>query len=331
MATSRAGYILRRSVQTVFLLWFILTFLFFFFRLMPGSYTDIMLGQGASAESIARFEARWGLDAPLWRQYIDYFINFLRLDFGASLQAQVPVLDYIGIRMFNSFILVAPAITAAYIMGSVLGSILGSVRGSITERVGVVGMVGLSSFPGFFVGIIVILIFANYLGWLPTSGMVTASTYAQFGDAAWWRPYLTTDFLVHYILPFSVIAIRGLANPGMIMRTSVVEVKNQDFSYYHRVTGLPYSRRLRHIGKHAILPVVTLYPVSMVRAISGLVVLEVVFNWPGIGNLLVQSVFARDFPVIQFIFFLAAAFVVISNLFVDILYGVIDPRVSVAD
>ena len=135
MATSRAGYILRRSVQTVFLLWFILTFLFFFFRLMPGSYTDIMLGQGASAESIARFEARWGLDAPLWRQYIDYFINFLRLDFGASLQAQVPVLDYIGIRMFNSFILVAPAITAAYIMGSVLGSILGSVRGSITERV----------------------------------------------------------------------------------------------------------------------------------------------------------------------------------------------------
>jgi peptide/nickel transport system permease protein len=113
------------------------------------------------------------------------------------------------------------------------------------------------------------------------------------------------------------------------MRTSVVEVMGQDFIYYHKVTGLPYISKLKHIGKHAILPVITLYPVSMTRAISGLVLIELVFNWPGIGFALVQGVLQRDFPVVQFVFFITAAMVVIANFGVDLLYGIIDPRISV--
>jgi peptide/nickel transport system permease protein len=117
----------------------------------------------------------------------------------------------------------------------------------------------------------------------------------------------------------------------MIMRTSVVEALGQDFSYYQRVVGLPEFRRKWHIAKHASLPVITLYPVSMTRAIGGLVLVEIVFNWPGIGSTLVSSVFARDIPVVQFVFFLVGAMVIIANFGIDLLYGIIDPRVSISD
>ena len=113
------------------------------------------------------------------------------------------------------------------------------------------------------------------------------------------------------------------------MRTSVVEVSGQDFAYYHRVKGLAKSTQLHHIMKHASLPVITLFPVSMTRAIGGLVLVELVFNWPGVGSFLVDAVLFRDFPVVQFVFFLVAIWVILGNYVVDIVYGIIDPRVAV--
>jgi len=113
------------------------------------------------------------------------------------------------------------------------------------------------------------------------------------------------------------------------MRTSVVEILGQDFAYFQRATGLPKINRMKHLAKHASLPVITLYPVSMTRAIGGLVLLETVFNWPGIGLALIEAVLDRDIPVVQFVFFLVAAFVVFGNFVVDIVYGYIDPRISI--
>jgi peptide/nickel transport system permease protein len=110
-----------------------------------------------------------------------------------------------------------------------------------------------------------------------------------------------------------------------------VEVQGQAFSYFQRLTGLPKSMLLRNIAKHSSLPVITLYPVSMTRAIGGLVLIEIVFNWPGIGYSLVQAVLGRDYPVLMFVFFLIAVFIIISNYLIDVLYGVIDPRVSVGE
>jgi peptide/nickel transport system permease protein len=111
------------------------------------------------------------------------------------------------------------------------------------------------------------------------------------------------------------------------MTTSVQEVRGQGFTFYHRITGLPKWRKLRRLGRHASLPVITMYPLSMTRAIGGLVLVEVVFNWPGIGYALVQAVLVGDFPVVQFIFLLVAAFIILSNFTIDVVYGVIDPRV----
>lgn len=328
---SRARYISVRTLQTIFLLWLVLTFLFFFFRLMPGSFVDIMMFGGANQETIQAFKAKWGLNDPLYIQYWHYLINFLNLDMGTSLQFRTPVVEFVQMKILNTLILAAPGITVGYILGSVIGTVIGNKRGSRLERYGIITLITIGSFPGFFIGIILILIFAVWLNIFPTSGMLSAEVSAQYAGAPWWRPYFTKDFALHYALPFTVVVLRFLYAPTMVMRTSVVEVMGQDFNYYSRVTGLPYVKRMRHLAEHSILPVITLYPVSMTRAISGLVLIEIVFNWPGIGYALVQAVLSRDFPVVQFVFFVTAAIVIIANFGVDIIYGFIDPRISVGE
>lgn len=328
---SRARFLAVRTLQTVFMLWLVLTFLFFFFRLLPGDFTDIMVFRGASEESIQRFRENWGLNDPLYVQYYRYIINFATGDVGTSLQFRQPVWDYVKLKIFNSFILVAPGITIAYFLGGIWGGTIGSKRGSRLEKYGIPPVVFLGAIPEFVTSIFLIIIFAGFFDVLPTSGMFSFATSSAFADAPWWRPYLTLDFLTHYLLPFTAVLLRYAYLPVLIMRTSVVEVSGQDFFFYHKMTGLPGIARLRHLLKHSSLPLITLYPVSMTRALGGLVLIEVVFNWPGIGFTLVQSVLSRDYPVVQFVFFLVAAWVIIANFGVDVIYGIIDPRVSVGE
>lgn len=328
---NQARYIGFRLVQSVFLIWAVVTLLFFFFRLMPGSYADLMLAQGASPEVAEQFVERWGLNDPLYVQYGRYMENLLHLNMGSSLQFNRPVLDVVGIRIFNSFILIAPAITFAYILGSGIGVIFGSKRGSRLERWGILPLIFLGSFPAFFTAMVLIVIFAGWLDLFPTSGMLSAQAQRQFGNAVWWRQYVSIDFAMHYILPFTAVVLRYLFLPSLIMRTNVVEVIDQDFMNYHRLTGVSTMKRLRQLAKHASLPVITLYPVSLTRALGGLVLIETVFNWQGIGFTLVNAVLSRDFPIIQFVFLLIAVFIIFANLIVDIVYGYIDPRVRIGD
>lgn len=327
----RLGYVLKRGAQTIFILWFIMTFLFFFFRFMPGDYADLMLFQGADAATVEAFNDKWGLDEPIYVQYGRYVVNFLQLDMGQSLQFGSSVVDYVWPKLFNTLVLVGPGITVGYLLSSVIGTVMGNLRGSRFERYGLVVLVTIGSFPVFFIGIVFIIVFAAWLNWFPTSGMISPEVQSQLAEAAWWRQYFTADFAWHYTLPFVAIVLRYLYTPTLIMRTSVVETSTQDFTFYHRITGLPYANRLKHIGRHSILPLITVYPVSMTRAVSGLVLLEMVFNWPGIGYTLIQAVLSRDFPVVQFVFFVSAAFVVIANFSIDLLYSVVDPRISVGE
>lgn len=328
---SRVRYFAFRAVQTVFMLWLALTLLFFFFRMMPGDYTDLMLHQGASPESVEAFRESWGLDDPLHVQYYRYLINLLQGDAGTSLVYRVPVWGYIKNKIFNSFILIAPGITLAYLLGSAYGTIAGTNRGSVIEKYGIVPVIFLGSFPAFVTAIFLVIIFAGTLDWFPTSGMLSGAGRGTLSEVSWWRPYLSADFAHHYVLPFTAVVLRYLYLPSLVMRTSVIEVMGQAFTEYHRRTGISRFAQLRHLGKHASLPVITIYPVSMTRAIGGLVLIEAVFNWPGIGSALIESVFSRDFPIIQVVFFIVAAFIIIANFVVDVLYGIIDPRVSVGD
>ena len=303
--------------------------LFFFFRLIPGGYTTILAQQGATQESIEAFRRHWGLNQPLHIQYFSFLEGYLTLDIGNSFQYNEPVWDFVKMKIFNSFILVAPGITFGYICGSVLGTIFGTKRGSKLETWGLLPIIFTGAIPIFFTGVVAIIVFAQWLNIFPTGGIMDVTKRAGLAGEPWWKMYTTKSFLVHYILPFTVIATRYLYNPTLIMRTSVVEILGQDFAYFQRATGLPKINRMKHLAKHASLPVITLYPVSMTRAIGGLVLLETVFNWPGIGLALIEAVLDRDIPVVQFVFFLVAAFVVFGNFVVDIVYGYIDPRISI--
>lgn len=324
----RVRYLLKRTVLSIVLLWLVITFLFFFFRFMPGSYTDLMTFAGASEETIREFEQRWGLDRPLYVQYYSYIRNMLLLDAGASLQYRVPVWEYVNVRILNSLILILPGITAAYVVGTVLGTLLGKFRGTKWEEYGIVPILLTGTFPAFFTSILLIVIFAGWLGWFPTSGIMDPG---ERRGLEWWQVYFTTNFLWHYTLPVTAVFLRYLFLPSLIMRTSVVETLREDFVEYHRLTGIPKRAQYHHIGKNSILPIITMYPISTTRAIGGLVLIETVFNWPGIGFALIDAVLARDFPVVQFVFFLIAAYIIIANYVIDILYGVIDPRVSIGE
>lgn len=326
---SRARYFIKRTLQTIVLLWLALTLLFLLFRLMPGDYGDILLLGGADPATVAEFRETWGLDDPLYVQYIRYLTNFVLLDAGVSIQTQEPVWEYVRIKIFNTFILVAPAITFAYLLGALLGAFAGWRRGGRFERHLPVPLLFVGAIPEFFMAMLMIIIFAGMLDWFPISGMIDPVLSTQLEGASWWRIYTTKTFAMHYILPFTTVVLRFLFLPSLIMRTSVVEILGQDFVFYQRVAGLPKSHRLRTISKHSSLPVITMYPISMARAIGGLVLIETVFNWPGMGYALVQAVLARDFATVQFVFFAIAAFVIVANYVVDILYGVIDPRVSI--
>jgi peptide/nickel transport system permease protein len=328
---SRARYVLGRIVQTIFLLWVILTFLFFLFKLLPGDLASQLALQGASEEYIEQFRENWGLNDPLHIQYIRFLTNFVTLDYGRSMRFNKPVLEFVRIRIFNSFILIAPALTLSYIIGAALGAVLGTKRGSRWEKFGIMPIIILGSIPGFFLAIILVVVFAGVLNWFPTSGMVGPTIANQYSDAPWWRIYLTESFAMHYVLPLATIVLRYLYIPMLIMRTSVIEISGEDFSYYHKITGLPKLARLKHVAKHGSLPVITNYPLSLGKAVGGLVLIEIVFNWPGIGFTLLQSVLQRDLPTLRFVFFLIALVIVLGNFAVDLLYGYIDPRVSVAD
>ncbi len=324
--SSLKRYFAVRSAQTVVMLFLVLTALFVLFRSMPGDFTAQMAAAGANEAALEQIRQKWGLNQPLYVQYFEYISNLLQGDLGESPVYRVDVWEFVKLRMFNTFILVAPAMTFTYLFGSLVGTIAGSKRGGLLERLGIVPVIATGSFPAFFTSIVLIVVFANWFNLFPTSGMLSATSTTGL---EWWEPYLTWDFAHHYILPFTAVFLRYLFIPSLIMRTSVVEVMGQDHTEYHRLTGLPSVKRLRHVAKHASLPVITIYPVSLARALGGVVLIETVFNWPGIGFTLVEAVLGRDYPVVQFVFFVVATFVILSNFAVDLVYGVIDPRIRI--
>jgi peptide/nickel transport system permease protein len=326
---SQAKYILKRTAITAVLIYLVASALFLFFRFMPGSYSSIMLQQGLGPEQIAVLERKWGLNQPLHVQYLNYIRNMLSADVGQSFVYGTNVWELVRPRMLNSFILIAPAVTVSYLVGGVLGAAMGNNRGTRFEKYGIVVVSTFKTVPVFLSGIILLTIFASQFDVFPSSGMLSTETTRALSGQPFYAMFGTADFWMHYFLPFVTVMTFFITLPSLIMRTNVVETLGQDFLYYHRITGLNRSLKFKKLIKHASLPVITLYPVSMTRALGGMVLVEGVFNWPGIGKLLVDSVLARDYPVVQFVFIVAAIWVIIGNYVIDILYSVIDPRVAI--
>ncbi len=318
-------YIGRRLLQSLFVLWVIITILFFFFLLAPGSPVAAYIDTTFTAEQEASVMARFGLDKPLYMQYFIYVGNLLRGDLGDSFFYGDSVVGLIGDVLPNTLYLTLTSLVIAYLAGVLGGIFLAAQRGKPVERGGIVFTLITRAAPEFWVGMILLAIFAFQLRWLPSSGTGGATTiYASEVEKL-----TSPEFWRHMLLPMTTLALYLHGLPLLLMRSNMLEVMDQDFITMGRLIGYGERRlMLQHAARNAMLPVITALALGVGYSIGGNVVIENVFGWPGIGRLLVRAVSSSDYPLAQGAFVIIAAIIVALNFIADVLYSLLDPRVG---
>ena len=299
-------YIIRRLGYSVISLVLLSLTIFFFVR-VTGDPAVLLVEPGASKADLEQIRQQFGLDRPLFVQYGHFVSALVRGDFGQSFYYRTPVLELYLSRLPNSLMLAAAAMALSLLIGIPSG-ILAAVRvNGWWDRVGkIFSLLGLS-LPSFWVGLVMILFFSVYLGWLPSSGAGTVS---------------------HLIMPAFALGWFFAAAHMRMTRSSMLEVMGSEYVKLARLKGLPERMVItKHAFKNALIPVLTLAGINLVIMVNVAVVVETVFAWPGIGRLLYEGVAFRDFPVVQATVLLGGAMIVVVNLLVDILYAVIDPRI----
>ena len=315
-------YLAQRLLMMVITIWAVLTIVFFMIRLIPGDPTTVFVREDMPLEAIRQQRAAWGLDDPLYVQYLRYLGNLATLNFGDSFQQRLPVGDVLWKAVGNTLILLVPATVFMTVLGAVLGAVAGWRRGSRFEASTVVVSLLLRSMPTFFIGMLLLMFFAYNWQWLPPGGMVEPGSFPSF-----WSMLISPGLWKHLALPTAAVVLHGVYAPMLLMRTSIIEFKGEDFVEVLRAKGLPEREIIRHAARNAILPLITSTAITFALLVDGQVVLEQVFSWPGAGRLVVRAMLDRDYPVLQAAFFLVATSVVVANFIADMLYGYLDPRV----
>lgn len=284
------------------------TFAFFILKL-SGDPALIILSPDAPPEVVVAFRRAWGLDLPVWEQYLRYWGNILQGDFGHSMRDNRPVLDLIVSRLPATLVLAIPTLILKVSIGIPAGVCAALMRNSWADRTIIVGSALGYAVPNFVMGFILVIIFAVNLGWLSTGG---------FDDP--------TDM----ILPVITLGTAGAAVIARFTRSAMVDVLGQPYVRAALAKGLPWRKVvIFHVMPNAAIPTVTIIGLMVGSLVGGAVVVETVFSWPGIGRLLVQSVSNRDLMVVQALLIIFSITMVTANLIVDILYGILDPRVRV--
>jgi peptide/nickel transport system permease protein len=299
-------FVLRRLGYAVLSL-FLLSVTIFLFVRVTGDPTVLLVEPGASQADMEALRAELGLDRSLAVQYVTFLRDIVRGDFGRSFYYRTPVLELYVSRLPNSLLLALAAMAFSLIIGIPSG-IMAAVRvGGWWDSAGkTFALLGLSM-PSFWVGLLLILFFSVYLGWLPSSGSGTV-----------W----------HVLMPAFALGWYFAAAHMRLTRSSMLEVLGSEYVKLARLKGLPELRVIaKHAFKNALIPVLTLAGINLVLMVNVAVVVETVFAWPGIGRLLYEGIAFRDFPVVQATVLLAGSMIVVVNLVVDVLYAVIDPRI----
>ncbi len=300
------GYIGRRAGYSLLSL-FLLSVTIFLFVRVTGDPAALLVEPGASEADIAAIHEQFGLNRPLIVQYGIFISSILQGDFGQSFYYRTPVLELYLSRLPNSLMLAIVAMSFSLLIGIPSG-ILAAVRvGKFWDSAGkMFALLGLS-LPSFWVGLVMILFFSVFLGWLPSSGSGTP---------------------LHLIMPAFALGWYFAAAHMRLTRSSMLEVLGSEYVKLARIKGLPQSLVIaKHAFKNALIPVLTLAGINLVIMVNVAVVVETVFAWPGIGRLLYEGISFRDFPVVQGVVLMGGSMIIIVNLAVDILYGVIDPRI----
>jgi peptide/nickel transport system permease protein len=316
---SLTGYALRRLLAALPLLWIIWTLTFLVGRLLPGDPFDLYASPNISPEALDRLRRAYGLDRSLPLQYLSQLGAMLRGDLALSTSQGRPVSTVLAEAIGPTLLLAIPALLAQLACGFALGVASALRRDSAIDRMlGGVSLV-LYSTPTFLLGILLTMVFAYGLDWLPPSHMASV-------DPGIGGPFV--DRLRHLALPLLTLVLGSFALPLRLARDGTLEAAAQEFVLGARSRGLPEWRVIgRHALRHAVLPVLTLMGMLLPLLLSGALVVEVVFSWPGLGQVTFQAIRARDYPVVQATALLSAAMVVVGSLMADLMTALVDPRV----
>jgi glutathione transport system permease protein len=301
------NYFLKRLMGLIPTLLIVAVLVFLFVHMLPGDPARLAAGQEADEQTVATVRQELGLDKPLPQQFVSFFGHMLQGDFGTSIRTRRPVSAEIGERFFPTVMLTITSMAWAVIFGMGIGIVSAVFRNEWPDRLGMTLAVSGISFPAFALGMLLMQIFSVELGWLPTVGADT------------WR---------HYILPSLTLGAAVAAVMARFTRASFVEVIQEDFVRTARAKGVrERSVIAKHCLRNALIPVVTMMGLQFGFLLGGSIVVEAVFNWPGLGRLLVDSVQMRDYPVIQTLVLLFSLEFILINLVVDVLYGYINPTI----
>ncbi|EOC1341982.1 glutathione ABC transporter permease GsiC [Cronobacter dublinensis] len=301
------SYIIKRLLGLIPTLLIVAVLVFLFVHLLPGDPARLVAGPEADAEVINLVRHQLGLDQPLWQQFWHYISNVVRGDFGISLVSRRPVSEEIATRFMPTFWLTLASMSWAMLFGLAAGIVAAVWRNRWPDRLSMTLAVSGISFPAFALGMLLMHIFSVQLGWLPTVG------------ADSWR---------HYILPSVTLGAAVAAVMARFTRASFVDVLGEDYMRTARAKGVSEKWViLKHGLRNAMIPVVTMMGLQFGFLLGGSIVVEKVFNWPGLGRLLVDSVEMRDYPVIQAEVLLFSLEFILINLVVDVLYAAINPAI----
>jgi peptide/nickel transport system permease protein len=311
------GYVLRRLLLAVPVLFGVSLLVFAVMHLAPGDPAAIMLGAQATREDIERLHRELGLDRPFPVQYARWLGRVVQGDLGRSIPLGREVLPEVLTRFKATLILTGGALLVAVAIGVPAGIVSATRQYSWLDRVSMAVAVTGVSLPVFWTGIMLIIVFALTLRWLPSAGM-----YAPYGGGD------LADLLWHLVLPAVTLGTASAAALARMTRSSVLEIVRQDFVRSARAKGLAERAVVgRHVLKNAVNPVVTVLGIQVGTLLGGAILTETVFSWPGLGSMMVRAIQARDYPLVQGGVLLIATTFVCVNLLVDLLYAVFDPRI----
>ncbi|HWO76005.1 MAG TPA: ABC transporter permease [Bacillus sp. (in: firmicutes)] len=318
-------FVLGKLVQYAIVLFLMLTLNFLLPRLMPGSPLVYLAGEDVGFMSSAEKDAilnEHGLNDPIWSQYLTYVKNIFTGDFGFSYQQKQPISELLIDRLPWTLLLTGLGLILSTIIGVIFGAVSAWKRGTRTDANLLTAFMFLSSMPSFWIGMILVSIFSAQLGWFPVFGAESA-----WSNLSGWDRFL--DIVRHLTLPLTTLVLISVTNTFMIMRYSMLNVLGEDYIMMAKAKGVKDRViKYKHAMRNALLPVSTVFMLSLGFTFGGATVIETVFAYPGVGRLMYESVLSRDYPLIQATFLIITLGVVLANLLADLIYPLLDPKVG---
>ncbi|MFN4232164.1 ABC transporter permease [Thermus sp.] len=332
------NYVLRRLLGLVPVLFGITLLVFLFLQLIPGDPAQAILGERGTPEQLAALREKLGLNKPLYVQYLTFVKNILTGDLGTSAVSTIPVAEELKRRWPATFELALAATLVAVVLGIPVGILAAVRKNSLVDTLSMsLSLVGVSM-PVFWLGLLLVYLFAVNLHWLPTGGRLSTDLAIDFRPISGFlildgilalKPQVLADALRHLILPALTLGTIPLAILTRITRSAMLEVLSQDYVRTARAKGLAERQViLKHALKNALLPVVTIVGLQFGTLLGGAILTETIFSWPGIGSYIYEGILNRDYPVVQAGVLVVATVFVLVNLLVDLSYALLDPRIQ---